>query len=84
MTDDEMEAGSLKYSEATLRVLPLTSGRFAVFGSFSNEIGLPLLQIVDETTLPAFLRHASEINNTLVEAEIAPRSSRADEILELV
>lgn len=46
MTDEEQEAGSHKYAFG-VEVLPLSTGRFAIFGKFSNDKGLPLLKIVN-------------------------------------
>lgn len=54
MTDDEQEAGSRKYIAP--QVVPLKSGRFAIYNLFSNADGLVLLCICEESELPNRLR----------------------------
>ena len=49
MTEDEQTALSWKYR--AVRVVPLPSGRFAIFGQFSNSDGLPLRGIVEASML---------------------------------
>jgi len=43
MTGDELEAQNVKYH--TPRVAALSSGRFAVYGPFTNSAGLPISRI---------------------------------------
>lgn len=50
MTPDEQEAHSLKYVNA-IAVMPLSSGRFAIFAPFDQRDGLPLLEICEPSAL---------------------------------
>jgi hypothetical protein len=54
VTEDEQEAESLKY--VSPRVVPLLSGRFAVFDLFDNSDGLPMRLICEADQLPNELR----------------------------
>lgn len=50
MSDEEQEALSEKYA-FHIPVVVLTTGRIAIFGRFSNDAGLPLVEIVDAAAL---------------------------------
>lgn len=53
MTEEETEIATRKYH--ALPVLPLSSGRFAILGPFSNDSGLAVRCICDAADLHNFL-----------------------------
>lgn len=59
MTDDEIEAASLKYNCA--RIVRLSSGNFALFYPWSNSAGMPLVGIGSLDNLAALIPSADEV-----------------------
>lgn len=70
MTDEHLEALNSKYNIA--RIVRLSTGRFALFDTFANADGIPLLGIGTLDQLAGLIPTASECAERLV-TEPTPR-----------
>lgn len=70
ISDDEMEARTLKYTR-TLSIVPLSSGKYALFLPFSNEEGKPLAFIGEWAELEKPLRDYREPERAATPRKIA-------------
>lgn len=58
LTDDQLEAMSIKYNIA--RIVRLSSGNFALFSPFDNDDGLQLVHVGDWESIHDFVPTAEE------------------------